>query len=466
MKKFVILLTFLITILESALASDYEYVDLGLSVKWANKNVGADKITDYGNHFAWAETIPKNEYNWSTYKYTVPGATRMTKYNSTTLGAVTDFLTELEPEDDAATQNMGSNWRTPNLAEMNELIEKCIWTWVNNYQGSTHSGFIVKSTVKGYTDKSIFLPAAGYYTGKNPGDINKGGMYWTSTLDTKSFAHTGAAQLYFTSGGPLTMGFDRQLGLTVRAVYGPKSTIPKDYDISGTEQGHDYVDLGLSVQWATTNIGTDNPKLGGNFYSWAEIEPKSEYKIGNYKYSINGMYDHMSKYNESDNIVLLEHVDDAASVNWGDKWRLPTSAEFEELINGCDWYWETGFVYGVSKINDNVIILSTTTGCRDNSLGHSSDYDGYYWTANRGYDQQRALACLFRRQGGYAFISKVENRYMGYTIRPVMTRILTSIDEKKLTDIDQTNDGVIIKDGRILICKDNKYYNLLGQPVR
>ena len=55
---------------------------------------------------------------------------------------------------------------------------------------------------------------------------------------------------------------------------------------------------------------------------------------------------------------------------------------------------------------------------------------------------------------------------MGYTIRPVMTRILTSIDEKKLTDIDQTNDGVIIKDGRILICKDNKYYNLLGQPVR
>ncbi len=143
----------------------YDYVDLGLSVKWATKNVGASSITDYGDFFAWAETAPKDEYDWTTYKYTEPKSTRMTKYCNSSLGAVRDYKTMLEPIDDAATVNWGNQWRMPSLDEMNELLQNCKWIWYSNYNGSGINGYLVQSRVFGYTDKSIFLPAGGHWGG-------------------------------------------------------------------------------------------------------------------------------------------------------------------------------------------------------------------------------------------------------------------------------------------------------------
>ena len=61
----------------------HEYVDLGLSVKWATCNVGAEKPEDYGDYFAWGETEPKTDYSWSTYKFTTDVGSTMTKYNAT-----------------------------------------------------------------------------------------------------------------------------------------------------------------------------------------------------------------------------------------------------------------------------------------------------------------------------------------------------------------------------------------------
>lgn len=97
----------LIAIFCKAQDVNYDFVDLGLSVKWANKNVGATKVFDYGNYFAWAETMAKAQYDWTTYLYSDRGATRMIKYNISTLGGVLDFKIELEATDDAATVNMG-----------------------------------------------------------------------------------------------------------------------------------------------------------------------------------------------------------------------------------------------------------------------------------------------------------------------------------------------------------------------
>ena len=92
----ILLICIVFSSFDNIYAENIEYIDLGLSVKWANMNVGASKITDFGNYYAWAETSTKEQYDWTTYKYTEKGATRMTKYNSTSMGAVLDFLTELE----------------------------------------------------------------------------------------------------------------------------------------------------------------------------------------------------------------------------------------------------------------------------------------------------------------------------------------------------------------------------------
>ena len=462
----IIVFTVIFFLFSYVMAENLEYVDLGLSVKWANMNVGASKITDFGNYYAWAETSTKEQYDWTTYKYTEKGATRMTKYNSTSMGAVLDFLTELEPIDDAATINWGNDWRMPSLSEMNELIQNCTWTWYENYNGSGNSGFVITSKIVGYTNNSIFLPAAGHYGGKNTYDLNQMGMYWTSTLDKNSYANIKACQLYFGDGSLQTMSYDREIGMTIRPVYGPRQEEPKDYDISGNVQGHDYVDLGLSVQWATCNIGSDQPKQGGNLYSWAETEIKEKYTIENYKYGKESNYSAMTKYNKEDGLTVLESIDDAATVNWGDEWRTPTAVEFSELIDNCDWYSGNHCLYGISKINQNVIIISRSTGCRDDSFYGNRTDDGYYWTANKGQDVQRGYAWLFR--AGYHYSTTNINRYFGYAVRPVLSTIHenTAIDQVKDKPSYNKHNGVFIENGKVVIKNNGSLFNLNGIKIK
>jgi len=95
------------------------------------------------------------------------------------------------------------------------------------------------------------------------------------------------------------------------------------------------VDLGLSVKWASFNVGASAPEGVGNHYAWGETEPKESYTWENYKWWT-GSYDVMSKYNPTDGLYALEMEDDVAAVDWGDKWRMPTHKEQEELYNNCD----------------------------------------------------------------------------------------------------------------------------------
>lgn len=154
-----------------------EAVDLGLSVKWASCNVGATNRLEKGSHFAWGETEPKEDaaswsnYKWSGYVDEAP-LYGMTKYTGNVEGG--DGLTTLLPEDDAATVNWGTKWRTPTFEEMKELFDsnKCKWTLYSN-------GYLVTSLKN---SNSIFLPAAGWYTGKGL-DSRKGGAYYTSSVN-------------------------------------------------------------------------------------------------------------------------------------------------------------------------------------------------------------------------------------------------------------------------------------------
>ena len=156
-----------ITFLYNAVEPTDQYVDLGLSVKWAKCNLGASKEDEYGNHYAWGETAVKETYNWTTYKFMTNSA--LTKYTET------DGKTTLDAADDAATAVLGSGWRMPTDAELKELVDNCTWTW-----GTLDNG------VKGYkltsnkNGNSIFLPAAGDYDGSSYEDVGVYGGYWAN----------------------------------------------------------------------------------------------------------------------------------------------------------------------------------------------------------------------------------------------------------------------------------------------
>lgn len=156
--------------------SQYEAVDLGLSVKWATCNVGASSPEEIGDYFAWGETEPKSRYREFTYKW---GEDYMTKYCTDSGHGTVDNLVTLLPSDDAATVNWGNDWRMPTFDEIKELFsEKCIidWTEMNNIKG-------VK--IIGPNGNSIFLPAASILWDNEIYDVSEGACcYWSSSLCT------------------------------------------------------------------------------------------------------------------------------------------------------------------------------------------------------------------------------------------------------------------------------------------
>ena len=166
------------------------YVDLGLSVKWAICNVGAYMPEGYGDLFAWGETDPISERNIENYKYSKKGDNQsFTKYCTDKkygYRRFTDNKTTLDPGDDAAHVKWSGDWRMPTIEEFQELIDNCTCTWdsINGVKGIRFT-----SNVTGYTDRSIFLPAAGGDGIMLMGDGSKSdyshyfGNYWSSTLE-------------------------------------------------------------------------------------------------------------------------------------------------------------------------------------------------------------------------------------------------------------------------------------------
>ena len=105
---------------------EHEYVDLGLSVKWATCNMGASSPEEYGDHYAWGETETESTYDWNTYKWCKGSKNTLTKYCTDSDYGTVDNKTVLDPEDDVAQVKWGGNWRMPTDAEIEELRENCI----------------------------------------------------------------------------------------------------------------------------------------------------------------------------------------------------------------------------------------------------------------------------------------------------------------------------------------------------
>ena len=187
-------------------------VDLGLSVKWADRNLGASTPVENGEYYAWGETSPKSDYLWKTLKYcTDTSGDCFNKYVPSNKSEYwsgngsPDNKTCLDLSDDAARANLGGKWRIPTKDEWEELKDKCTWSWME-------SGY----NVTGPNGRSIFLPAAGYRLGSSSIDVGSDGGYWSSSLHTDN--PNDAWEMRFYSGVYDMCNYYRYYGFSVRPV--------------------------------------------------------------------------------------------------------------------------------------------------------------------------------------------------------------------------------------------------------
>ena len=210
---------------------------------------------------------------------------------------------------------------------------------------------------------------------------------------------------------------------------GTGEDIPLDDD---DDPVHAYVDLGLpsGTLWATCNVGAENPEDYGDYFAWGETEPQPQsvnsYTWSSYKWC-NGSSSTMTKYCTSssygtvDNKTVLDPEDDAAHVQWGGNWRMPTKAEQDELRTQCTWTWTTlkGVEgYEVTGPNTNYLFLPAA-GCRGYSSLYNVGSDGDYWSSSLNTSNSGGA------YGVNFYSSNVDwnsgYRYFGLSVRPVCT---------------------------------------------
>lgn len=167
------------------------------------------------------------------------------------------------------------------------------------------------------------------------------------------------------------------------------------------------VDLGLSVYWASCNLGADSPEDSGNLYAWGETTPKSQYNQNNYSYYNSNTKEYIDI---GDNIAGTEY--DAATVNLGYDWRMPTNDEFNELLTKCSIVW--------SKINGKEGCI--LTGPNGNSIFLPlTSSEMRYWTAEIG---QVFWATYASRPNPYLDSRGMKSyRYTAAGIRPVTSNL-------------------------------------------
>lgn len=513
---------------------DFEYVDLGLSVLWANTNLGASSPESYGDYYAWAEIEPKESFSWGNYRYSsFAQEDGMDKYTANGLShqlLKADNLNRLLPTDDAATVMLGDDWRIPTNDEIVELVSNCTY---DTLTVNGVSGIRFTSQVSGFEGHSIFIPYSGQMNGNEPIGRGKQFSLWTSIAGrgTRGSCFSTMGSVNGMMGGlselppieVLRMAFDfrfngyesRFIGMNIRPVrsltddmftslalpvesmdigYGtiriveaammpsgravkPTSinwsssapqivSIDENGFLTAVGQGTcvitaetegrkaqmtvnvslpvpEPVDLGLSVMWASANLGASAPDEAGGYFAWGETSPKSGlYNGENYKF---GQYtNETTKYNfytspgewggskyPLDYKETLDAEDDAAAVLLGGGWRMPTADELWELKNKCTWeakyvqdtveysYDDTVMIYYQRHLL-GYVITSNVPGYEDSSIwlpaaGFISDYmHDSELISNQGY-------------GAYYWTSTLEQsldngnrRWNGKNIRPVM----------------------------------------------
>ena len=185
------------------------------------------------------------------------------------------------------------------------------------------------------------------------------------------------------------------------------------------------INLGLSVNWASWNVGATKPEEYGGYYAWGEIDVKNDYSVDTYQYHNGNAYVYIGY-----NIGTTQY--DVANVKWGDDWRMPTWNEIEELNDKCTWLWTSyNGVSGYNIIgpNGNSIFLPAAGFCRDKMVVYPGSC-GSYWADEIGGDE--STADIFHFNDGGHWLYFWENRVFGNSVRPV-----TVMNESSIMSIAQ-----------------------------
>ena len=492
----------------------YEYIDLGLSVKWAICNLGAITPDKLGDFYAWGEAYPKRRYVKDNYiwydKNFEDSRNQITKYDCGYKPYGYDGRSILELKDDAANYVMGGNWRMPTSKELNELVHNCTWVYgavrtSSSAQKKYQLGYKVTSRING---KSIFIPVSGAY--QEHWSAKQEAKLWscqkndTCTYRFDDRDEFNAYSLYVNKDSVSVVEQSRCIGLAIRPVLASTLNYTATFDNNGAEgnmsalnfrhgdlfivpestykcrgfvswntksdtsgrtyyvddrfsissdvelyaqwvrlscdawsdaNGREYVDLGLSVKWATCNLGASSPEEIGDYYAWGEVVPKETYSWSTYKWCRGTKYEitkyfskYFSEYEASicDKKLVLDFEDDAARVNLGGSWAMPSYDEVKELVDNCTYtVTQRNGVDGlefVSNINGNSIFLPFTGHKSDSSL--EDVFEGFYWT-NAIQDYNPIYIDILYISRGRVSPKSGEPIYgywrpIGMTIRPVL----------------------------------------------
>jgi len=408
MKRFFIgMMTLLMPLLASAVT--HEYVDLGLpsGTLWATCNIGASAPEEYGNYYAWGETATKTTYSWSNYAYC--SGTSSTAYD------IGEYIPESEDSKvtniqgskyDVAKAVWGSDWAMPTWEQVHEIIEYC------NVAKRTING-ISGIRVVGPNGKSIFFPYTGYKYDSNYSG-SEDGYFWSATSDYYSLEKHKAIVIYAKGSGLFTSkSIQRRTGVPVRAVRSSNEPVIEPTP----EIKPEAIDLGLSVKWATFNVGATSCEQTGNYYAWGETTTKSKYTWATYTHCAGTS----TTCQDIGSDISGNATYDAATKEWGSDWRMPIGSEIAELYQKCTWTETTqnGVKGYTVKGPSGKTIFLPFGGCSYEGKDYGVGTYCYYWSGNINPENNQKATALSTISATSTTETLLKRR-TGVCIRPVM----------------------------------------------
>ena len=391
-----------------SMADNKEYVDLGLpsGTLWAKCNVGASAPEGYGSYFAWGETKTKSTYSWANYQY-ASGTAATATYIGTFLPGSTSVTTIQGSQYDAAKAAWGSDWAMPSKDQVHELLTNC------SVSKRTVNG-VVGVQFKGKNGNTLFFPCSGYKYDSNYAGKGTEGYFWSGTGDAYGHEKSKAVALYIKSSSMCTASnIQRRTGAPVRAVRvsgGGSSTEP-------VTSSPEAVDLGLSVPWATFNVGATSKEKTGTYFAWGETAKKSTYTWANYKHASGSA----TTCKDIGANISANTMYDVAAKEWGGEWRMPTEGEIDELISKCTWTAAT--VSGVKgytvKGPSGKSIFLPFGGCSYDGGNYGSGSYAYYWSSEVSAGATGSTVYALYPKSGVKTTKASIKRRTGALIRPV-----------------------------------------------
>ena len=367
-------------------------IDLGLSVKWASFNLGATAPEENGDYYAWGELKRKGsfdkQYNWSSYKWYNEGIADITKYNTDQGSTYFDNLVELEEDDDVAHVKLRGDWRMPTKDEYQELLDNCTSEWlrINGVYGRKYT-----STKAGFTDKWIFLPAAGHGFLNSIINVGEEGFYSSSSLDVDQSGWSWVLQFDNNNAHTGIWGCDRYNGASIRPVSTSVTSVTLNKASLTLVEGNmatlvatvepQKSAIGKVVHWSSSDesvaIVDQNGNIrilqGGNATITAECGGKSaECDITAYSIQVPNVVDlGLSVMWGSFNLGAYAQEGYGNYYAWGE---TETKAEYTD--NNYKWYSSGGNIYGgfsYTKYNSDAYY-----GTVDNLVELESEDDAAY----------------------------------------------------------------------------------------